>query len=491
MSQSDSSLATLKVRAADDGTEIFVMDASFERLAQGRGVLEVDVRPGLYKVRFRSGASLHDELVEVPRAGKTKRVEGPPIEFHAAIPLQDTKTTHEYHQAPAHDLSRQLHERLGRGGRLFLFVREEDEARKFTVPHVTLHRLDGTRLAKLSDGEADKRKRHGRWAALSLQLDPGTYALRVRSGHVGEYEIFVTVSPNWQTQVFLVMEDFWREGRVARAPSLRTASLHVVKERRGFRPDDRRARVAELARQALTQGRDVVSESVMQQLLSGKFEAPMLGLFAANLLLRRHKTNWSLLNTVCTNLTNLLGRHPDLDALKWALRDWKDDRPETLATPPSLRASWEHVVRASRRRARLVPPDSPLAEIAHELVHSGPWLMHRIEKDASKDAASSSANDRKGELSVANARRALERLVEVDRKTLETWERNSRTNKEVLSTLEHRVLEAAISVTDLRELEGESASSSSDSGRRLLRQFSAPTYALADAVLSLAKKMDV
>ena len=55
MSTSPSKSARLAISAADNATEIFLIDASLRRIASGLGQLEASVKPGIYKVRFRSG----------------------------------------------------------------------------------------------------------------------------------------------------------------------------------------------------------------------------------------------------------------------------------------------------------------------------------------------------------------------------------------------------------------------------------------------------
>ncbi|MEM8885814.1 MAG: hypothetical protein AAGD14_17245 [Planctomycetota bacterium] len=480
--RSRSEPATLRIRAADEGTEIFVMDAGLKRVAIGLGDLEEQVEPGLYKVRFRSGAAQHDQLVDATKPGSSVVVDGPPIQFRSAVPLVETETTHEYQQGPAYDVSRTAPLARDAGGRLYLFVREVREDRDFIVPGLTVHRLDGSEIATLGEGVENL---HGRWASLHLELDPGTYALRVQSPPLGEYEIFVTASPGWQTQVFFAMEDFWREGEPVRAPSLRTASVLMAEAHRGFDPGDERVRVCELARQALAQGRDVVSRNVMQKLLHGKFEAPMLGILAANLLLRRHRPNWELLRTVCGNLYNVLGAHPDVDALTLVVRGWEGSRIDAFKTPPSLRRSWDHIVQASRRRATLVPSGSPLAAIAEELVLAGPWLMHRI--------GGRVREQRPERVSLAAAVRAMHRLIAVPSETLEALVRQSRSEEGTLSSLERNVLGAALGHARAMDIRAElDAKVDADTELRgLLRAISAPTYAIADAVMSLVRKLGV
>ena len=149
MAKSPSETATLAMSAADDATEIFLIDAGLRRIASGLGHLEMEVPLGIYKVRFRSGASQQDQLVEVPSPGARVKVEAPPLLFRTAAPIVRTLTTHEYQSGPASAMSRRVHVDCGRGGELFVFVREEEESREFAPTHLTIHALDGTELAPL------------------------------------------------------------------------------------------------------------------------------------------------------------------------------------------------------------------------------------------------------------------------------------------------------------------------------------------------------
>jgi hypothetical protein len=122
-----------------------------------------------------------------------------------------------------------------------------------------------------------------------------------------------------------------------------------------------------------------------------KFENPMLGIYAGLLHLRLKKIDPGLLREVVANLVGLVGPLPDVLALGWGLsvRDqtFREDvlfkasldRPGDLATPPMLRASWDHLLEATTLRPDLVPRGSFSDRVAPQIVSGGPWLSWRGE----------------------------------------------------------------------------------------------------------------
>ncbi len=386
MTRSSFDPVRLIVQASDPGTEIFVVDGRLQRIASGAGRIVVEVEPGLYKVRLRSGATQRDELLSVePGAGEVT-FQAEPVEFRSAAPLEGTRTTHEYHRAPASHISRSATRAAGSGSELFLFLREEERGGPtLQVDSVTLRNLAGEEIADLAEGEADER---AGFAGLNLEVDPGTYRVRVETGPLGSYDLFATATLGWQTQVFLVTEDFWSGEAKVRRPSLRLASLLMAPRGAGFDPHSPDARLSELARQALAQGRQVLDRETMGHLLHEKFHDPLLGIYAAHLLLMERPIQWTLLEEVCGNLHGLLGPHPDVQALLLRLGE-ESGRPSwtgTLEGVPTLRRSWELIVSAARRRPSLVPGESVLARVAQNVASAQPYLLHRVGRESAPAA---------------------------------------------------------------------------------------------------------
>jgi hypothetical protein len=133
---------------------------------------------------------------------------------------------------------------------------------------------------------------------------------------------------------------------------------------------DQETRLAEIALDALTQHRAILSDH-LRMMLSGKFEQPLLGLIGAHLLIREGPPG-DTFQTVVGNLTKMLGPdHPDVIALTTKL----DDVPRPVSEPPMLRASWDFLVEASAGMPDLFVPDSPAAKVGERVVPAGAWLV--------------------------------------------------------------------------------------------------------------------
>lgn len=126
-----------------------------------------------------------------------------------------------------------------------------------------------------------------------------------------------------------------------RADLSRTSVL--LSQTRGFSPNESLLRVTELARVALaTKGpgergqtdRRLVPDD-MRTLLREKFGNPMLGIYAAHLLLLETSVDVELFREVVRNLRAMLGRqHPDVEAL--ALRATGEPSPLLFALEDKL-----------------------------------------------------------------------------------------------------------------------------------------------------------
>lgn len=381
----------LVVEAPDATTEIFLMDGDFNRVGIGVSRLELDVHPGLYKVRFRSGGAMRDHLIDVAPELPAFRFMGTPIEFRSSVPLVDTLTSPATHVKGARDTSGSVHDRPGTGCELFVFIRNLDGP--WAISGVSIRDSEGHLISDFERGDADPEEG---WAAINLEVDPGTYRLRVETEPLGVYEMFVVACPDWQSQVFINVQELReREARVHR-PGLRSASILMSRRGLGFRPDSPDARLADLARLGLQGGRNVISKSELASMLAGKFENPMLGLYAGHLLLREHRPDRALLADVCRNLDRLIGPHPDTRALALETPGARKASDE-FAIPPMLRGGWNLVVKASRRRRGLVVKDSLMDRVSDGLIKGGVWVLwrlpaHELTRDGEVRAAVPSAS---------------------------------------------------------------------------------------------------
>ncbi|TKB88260.1 MAG: hypothetical protein E8D43_00100 [Nitrospira sp.] len=144
------------------------------------------------------------------------------------------------------------------------------------------------------------------------------------------------------------------------------------------------------ARRSLELGRNGITDELMQVLYNQKFQDPMLGLLALQMLLLKAKSGLSedaklvdQFNTVMANMVAAfeLPEHPDLvlaraqaKRLKWPVRAMKGD-DEPLVAPPLLRANWNALVAMSARRNELVGSNRPLRLVSEGLLQTGIWVM--------------------------------------------------------------------------------------------------------------------
>src|SRR5216684_5085524 len=147
----------------------------------------------------------------------------------------------------------------------------------------------------------------------------------------------------------------------------------------------------------LKRGRDLANETrqyaidqtSLREMLRAKFINPMLGIYAAHLMMIAPDPDEALLREVAENLKILLGDHPDVTAIELWL-DAKNAAPPFLS-PPMLRSSWSILVNRSLVDQKLVPPGSYTLRITGRLWGSGPWLVWRTPSPALAPATAADA----------------------------------------------------------------------------------------------------
>jgi regulator of protease activity HflC (stomatin/prohibitin superfamily) len=465
----------LEIRAPEQTTEIFLIDGRFRRLASGLGELHVDVPPGLYKVRFRSGAQQRDALIEAVASRSPLLVSTDPLGFASAAPIAETSTSRGYHREAAARESTRIHLHQGRGSQLFVFARDLlDQSDEPPWTGISLHEIDGTPITGLEQGVCNMGQSY---AALNVELDPGTYRLRVDTEPLGSYELFLVTRPGWQTQAFVNAADFQAGDVSLRRAALKTAAVFMARSGLGFHPAAEEVRLAELARQGLAGGRNVLRGSDLNALLRGKFENPILGIYGAHLLLQAGRPDQGLVETVAANLRELVGAHPDVEVL-----GVRRGAPRTAALdfplPPMLRASWEIIVKVSLRRASIVPPGSISEHLSDGMMSTTPWLLHRITEIASEQPA---------QVPYAQARRTLARLVALGQGEARSLLEEARGDRSALSPLERGILQAALGAARIPEFRTDD--SDTEQVSNILRSLRAPTAAIARSTMSLATKL--
>ncbi|MCI5148257.1 MAG: hypothetical protein D3916_02455 [Candidatus Electrothrix sp. MAN1_4] len=268
----------------------------------------------------------------------------------------------------------------GVGAWLFLFIREiagfevtaEGEAAPWAG--ITLHDLDGTLVAEPGLGICDQ---ENGYFGLHLEVDPGIYRLRVEEEPGEFYEIFVRTVAGWQTQVFAVSEAAWLPDVAAHRAALPSAAVLMVEAGQGFDAENTTSRQVELLRLGLLHGRQVVTETVVSDLLKQEHLNPMQAILVAHSLSRQGKLDVVLLTALLKKLPAECVEHPDFQALM--LNKLRDERP-VFSAPPMLRFSWDCIVKAVEQRKVIVPPGSLAAQLADGVIKTSLWLVHRPDR---------------------------------------------------------------------------------------------------------------
>ncbi len=404
MSSSEATaLVRLTAHAADENTRIEVLDGNLNIVpgSSQLGETTVDVPPGAYAVRFQIGTDYVQRIaILTPQSSETHvwldDADAP--RFATSAPVRHTKSTREFHREPAQrlSLSPPLLTPAGAPGdsHLLVFARDLIEGRhNDPAQGLSFHDLEGTLVADFA--AVGERHPVDRWAGAHLELNAGAYRLRMSTGSRQFSEQIIYLCTGWQTEVFLLaggVGDSERDRRV----NLASASVLMAKPHEGFNPERQDLRWTESALRALRQAGNIPG-SVRSEMLSEKFQNPMLGIYGGLLHLRRKKIDSHLLRQVFHNLMELVGPLPDVLAIGWglALRDQniKNDalfmqalnRPGDLATPPMLRASWDLLVEASVLQPELMPAGSFTERASTRLTAAGPWFSWRGEPPPLRD----------------------------------------------------------------------------------------------------------
>ncbi|MCI5119411.1 MAG: hypothetical protein D3913_16035, partial [Candidatus Electrothrix sp. LOE1_4_5] len=352
-----------------------------QRIAAGIGELEAVVSPGIYKARFRIGQKQVDQLVEVARESPeraTLEICGDPVDFSSPVPLAGIgagQDIQEVHRKAAEKFSQlAVSEQKGAGSWLFLFIREITDSAAVPWAGITLHDLDGALIAEPNQGICDQ---ENGYFALHLEVDPGTYRLRVEEEPGEFYEMFVQTEAGWQTQVFAVSEQAWLPDIQAHRAALSSAAVLMAEAGQGFTAKDEVARQVELLRLGLLHRRKVVTETFVADLLQQESLHslnPLQVILLAHSLAEQGKLDTALLTTLLKKLPANFAEHADIQALM--LNQPATVRPAFFA-PPMLHSSWDRIVQAVKQRKAIIPPGSLAAQLDDGVIKTALWLVHR------------------------------------------------------------------------------------------------------------------
>jgi hypothetical protein len=388
---------TLTVHSGDTGAEVFLLNNKYNRIGATVGSLvEFKLEPGVYTVKVRAGSYTQEKSIVLLQ---DQELIFDAIKFSSPAPIEDTAKTHEYHLENAENNSRKIHLQIAEGSQLYVFTRDwtpgsDDGNTLKRNPAIGLTLMDmQEKLLVDFEAASDKYLYKDPWAACNVALLPGAYILCLKTASGDILKQPVVTSPGWQTQIFLLQRDYGVKEKDLRS-DLSNAAIFIFRIGVGFNPLNRSnnyefsdLRLTELARQALVNDRTRLAGNLLDQAFNRKFENPMLGIYAAHLLLLNEKYDKSFLEIVINNLRGLLQvSHPDVEAL--AIKA-KIKTEYIFVNPPMLSNSWKYILDASAEFPEIVPADSPSADINRNLSTDSIWLIQCHMENQNKDVVSS------------------------------------------------------------------------------------------------------
>ena len=389
MSETTQQTVILRVIAPDPMTEVYVINSDFQiaidaitkTSASGRGSISAHLEPGIYNVKFRRGSAVEEQLVSLrpDSAQVTVTSKSPHLSFSVFFDPRFSKDTlNRYWSKSINDGMCARHE-VGSGSEISLYVIDAaKDGHGSRFKGVSLKANDGEMLVNLDEAEPDVLDNGFLLiTGAAASVDPGVYRLSVKTHTIGTLEQTVFAAEGWRTIILLPMTVFRAKRRSRRVDmSNLTVMMLRMNERTDF--DHPFHQAAETARMALATGRTLTKGEEMKSLLHDKFQNPFLGLYAAHLLLKRENPDVDLLQTVLWNVGGLIPGHPDYLAVKMAVDDKAGQLIEAclpiFESPPMLRASWDIVVRYSRKYPDIVPTESLASRIGDRLWGGGAWL---------------------------------------------------------------------------------------------------------------------
>lgn len=402
----------LSVETDDPIAQITVYDGNLNVVAKGTGKLAEKLPAGMYRIRVRVGSAAAEQLRALEG---DQTVKFGPLPFVSPVPLRCTEKTHEYHMAGAAAAANQMPARaLGTGASIMVFSRDWSVQGNISTgnPAEGLSLLDSNEnvLAEIGP-EAEVRTWGDVCAGWRADVNPGSYFLRLQMGETEKTILQrpIYVSSGHQIQIFSLACDHSieetegstdekgeapRKYITVRRADLANASIAISSNDPAvspngwaFDPDDRSARLGELACNALTQSRGGLAQPLIDELAKEKFNNPMLGLFAAHLLLKERPDDKETFRTITDSLLRMLGPdHPDLQALWWHRGDDSPLGDGRLHVLPMLRASWSLAVDRSIQKLDVFSLGTFYDKLTR-LVPSAPWLMLMDNDWAVSDAA--------------------------------------------------------------------------------------------------------
>lgn len=378
------------IRAHAPDARIKVYDGHGTLRDEAEGSVSLRLPKGLYTVRVERFGEMKEEVV-VHRDGTDRPIDTPLR--NSAMPMSDTRHTHEFLQAAARKYSTRSTfpqaKAKGQWPRLMVFVRSASDGPDQTLevhPGLRLYNEAGDVISDFAAGQIQP-DRSDVFAVYSALLKPGNYILaQARKSRIEMLP--VSLHQRWDQFIFVPFQ---------RRPLLSRASIKTVHSGEGYDPDDHEAARIDAALQGLGSRLDLLSPGDRNIAIYGKFENPLLGLIGAHSHFLGTDRKEKLERQVLHNLWDLMPGSPDVIALLLMSLDRDEgglprseaelDRAALdafghrvseklpLMFPPMLSSALQAIMRATQELPDLVGEGSWLEAAGNSSFGSGVWAV--------------------------------------------------------------------------------------------------------------------
>ncbi|MCL1068685.1 hypothetical protein L2735_18095 [Shewanella olleyana] len=335
-----------------------------------RGTITLSLPRGIYQVEGKLGGQIQSATV---RLNENKSIQAPQPNVYSAVPLSGAVTSHEYYEEAASSLSKGTSTIDENKPNLFLMIRtiNQEQAQPinayFRVLNESKNVVFDSRVQPATKSDSQG------WMGFSLALSEGGYIVElIEDSPIQQRAIPIWLTECFQTQIF----GLYTKGQIA------YDSIRILMANRllGFTPQAASLASIEIMTTSLIAGTRGLSGQSMRLALSGKFENPLVGLFAAHTLLRRETLNKDLLLIVIQNLERLLKASPDVKSLKVMLkiRSGEGISETKFSFPPTLRASYLGIIDADSRNSPVVEKSSLFEKIGVGICTDSPFVTWDI-----------------------------------------------------------------------------------------------------------------
>jgi len=376
--------------ASDSNSKIKIFDGRGALCASGQGIVTTKLRKGLYTVRVERFGEMHEEVIV--HRDKTDRRITPPRR-NSAMPMSDTRHTHEFISGPAVEFStKSTFDQSNvphNWPRMMIMVRETGDSInliELNSLNLMLYDENGNKITGFGPAKTFPLQ-SASFVIYSAQLKPGNYILASKRSE-RTHMLPISLYSGWDNLVFVPFQ---------RRPRFSRSSIKMVRHNSGYNPDDQLSSKIDAVLLGLGSRLDLLNPIVRQNAIYGKFEHPLLGLIGAHSHFLSKDKNEKLESKVLRNLWKLMPGSPDVIAvLLMSLERDKGMIPSSkaeldreakkafghgirkrlpLSFPPMLSSALQAIMRATREIPDLVGEDSWLESAGNSSFGSGVWAL--------------------------------------------------------------------------------------------------------------------